>query len=106
MQIHLDIPYHRLEVTSPPRLLSEFQGKLLIVRSKGKIEILRLDDQHRSQLAVIRFAAVVCSSNVRYFMGVLTSKGGRFQAISQEEAFRRIARWLIKMLTAQLQTVQ
>lgn len=106
MQIRSDIPYHRLEVTPPPRLLSEFQGEFLIARSKGKIEILRLDDQHRSQLAVIRFAAVVCSSNVRYFMGKLSSKGGCFQAISQEEAIRRIARWLIEIQTAQLQTVQ
>ena len=104
MQIHLDISYHLIEVTSPPRLLSDFQGELLIAISKGKIVILRLDDQHCSQLVVIRFAAVVCSSNVRYFMGVLTSRGGRFQAISQEEVIKRIARLLIEMQTAHLLT--
>ena len=89
------IHFHHLRVTSQPRLLRDFHGELLIVSIKGKIEICLQPHDPYLQMIIVRLAAYKRSSTARFFVGVVTLKGGCFQVISRAEAFNRMDRWVM-----------
>jgi len=97
MQTYPIIFFHHSQVISSARLLREFQGEILIICNKGKVEFCVQPRDPYPQLAVVRIVADTYSSNARFFLGVVTPKGGRFYVINRNEAVKRMDRWIVDL---------
>ena len=79
-------------------LLQDFQGENLMVIEPDGISALFCRNQYSGQ-AMLRHAALWCVNvrklnDAKFYVGVMTSKGGRFHSISKEKAIEHVGQWI------------
>jgi len=79
-------------------LLQDFQGEILMVIEPDGISDVFCRNQYSGQ-AMLRHAAMWCVNvrklkDAKFYVGVMTSKGGRFHSISREKATRHVGQWI------------
>jgi len=81
-------------------LLQDFQGEILMVIEPDGISDVFCRNQHSGQ-AMLRHAAMWCVNvrklnDAKFYVGVMTSKGGRFHSISRKQAIERVEQWIFR----------
>jgi len=79
-------------------LLHDCLGEILMVIEPDGINDLFCRNQYSGQ-AMLRQAAMWCVNvrklqDAKFYVGVMTSKGGRFHSISREKAIEHIGQWI------------
>ena len=79
-------------------LLQDFQGEILMVIEPDGISDVFCRNQY-SGLTMLRHAAMWCVNvrklkDAKFYVGVMTSKGGRFHSISREKAVEHVGQWI------------
>ena len=78
-------------------LLQDFQGEILMVIEPDGISDVFCRNEYSGQ-AMLRHAAMWCVNvrklkDAKFYVGVMTSKGGRFHNISREKAITHVGQW-------------
>jgi len=81
-------------------LLHDCQGEILMVIEPDGISEVFCRNQ-RSGRTMLRHAAMWCVTlrklkDARFYVGVMTSKGGRFHSISRNKAIEHIGQWVFE----------
>jgi hypothetical protein len=81
-------------------LLQDFQGEILIVIEPDGISDVFCRNQY-SGPTMLRHAAMWCVTvrklkDAKFYIGVMTSKGGRFHSISRNKAIEHIGQWVFE----------
>jgi len=79
-------------------LLQDFLGEILMVIEPDGISDVFCRNQYSGQ-AMLRHAAMWCVNvrklkDAKFYVGVMTSKGGRFHSISREVAIEHVGQWI------------
>ena len=79
-------------------LLHDCQGEILMVIEPDGISDVFCRNQYSGQ-AMLRQAARWCVNvrklqGAKFYVGVMTSRGGRFHSISREKAIEHIGQWI------------
>ena len=81
-------------------LLHDCQGEILMVIEPDGISDVFCRNQYSGQ-AMLRQAAMWCVNvrklqGAKFYVGVMTSRGGRFHSISWEKAIEHIGQWIFR----------
>ncbi|HFD31339.1 MAG TPA: hypothetical protein ENJ28_01305 [Gammaproteobacteria bacterium] len=87
-----------LQHTQNEPLLHDFQGEILMVIEPDGISDVFCRNEY-SGPAMLRHADMWCVNvrklkDVRFYVGVMTPKGGRFHSISREKAIEHVGQWI------------
>ena len=79
-------------------LLHDCQGEILMVIEPDGISDLFCRNEYNGP-AMLRHAAMWCVNvrklkDARFYVGVMTSKGGRFHSISRNKAIEHVGQWV------------
>ena len=89
-------PFQYTQENQP--LLHDCQGEILMVIEPDGISDVFCRNMYSGQ-AMLRQAAMWCVNvrklqGAKFYVGVMTSRGGRFHSISREKAIEDIGRWI------------
>ena len=88
------------QYTQNEPLLHDCQGEILMVIEPDGISDVFCRNQYSGQ-AMLRQAAMWCVNvrklqGAKFYVGVMTSRGGRFHSISREKAIEYIGQWIFR----------
>jgi len=89
-----------LQHTQNEPLLHDFQGEIMMVIEPDGISDVFCRTEY-SGPALLRHAAMWCVNvrklkDARFYVGVMTSKGGRFHSISRNKAIEHVGQWIFR----------